>query len=373
MIIMLVIVGGLFALIFGYKIFKNMMIGRWMASHGAPVVYVSVIEATHSKWQPQLKASGSVRAILGVNITTEMAGMIRDIHFKPGAMVKKGELLVQLDIDADLAQLHVYEANAALASITYKRDKSQYAFKAISKATLDSDEANLKSTEAQVAQQKAMIQKKTIRAPFSGHLGISAVNPGQYLNPGDKVTMLQTLDPVYVDFYVPQQSISTVKVGQKVNVTVDSIPGKLFPGKITTVDPGVDAAVRNVQVEATLPNALLALTPGMFVSVAVDTGGAVDHLTLPQTAITFNPYGETVFIVKEKEKDAKGQPVLMVTQSFVKTGEKRGDQVVILTGVKEGDKVVTGGQLKLKNGSIVAINNNVLPVNETAPQPVDET
>jgi len=362
----------LFTLVFGYKIIKGMLISHYMKSHQSNIVYVSTTTAKLTPWRKQIKASGSIRATVGVNVTTELAGMIREIYFVPGAMVKKGDLLVQLDIDADTAQLHVLEANAALASITYNRDKAQYAIQAVSKQTLDTDEANLKSTQAQVDYQKALIEQKTIRAPFSGRLGISAVNPGQYLNPGDKVTMLQTLDPIYVDFYVPQQFIDNVKVGQTVSMTIDAFADKVFAGKVTTIDPGVDPQVRNVQVEATIPNPTLLLAPGMFASVTVDAGQPKQYLTLPQTAISFNPYGETVFIVKEKGKDKKGKSILTANQTFVTTGDKRGDQVVVLSGVKEGDQVVTGGQLKLSNGSMVAINNKIVPTDEMAPHPVDE-
>lgn len=368
---MLIGVGALFAIVFGYKMFMGYMMKRYIAAHQSPTVYVSVIEADYSLWQPQIKASGSLRAVTGVNVTTELAGMVRTIAFKPGAMIKKGDLMVQLNIDADTAQLHALQANAELAKIIYKRDTAQYKIHAISKATLDTDEANLKSTQAQVENQQAIIGQKTIRAPFSGRLGISAVNPGQYLNPGDKVTMLQTLDPMYVDFYVPQQSIQELKVGQRVTMVVDAFPKKKFVGKLTTVNPGVDANVRNVQVEATMPNPKMILAPGMFASVKVDTGKPTNYLTLPQAAISFNPYGATVFIVKEKSKDEKGNPILVAQQAFVTTGDKRGDQIVILNGVNKGDKVVTSGQLKLQNGSLVAINNTITPTNEVAPKPVD--
>lgn len=369
---MLIGVGILFLIVFGYKLFKDYMIKRYMAAQQSALVYVSTTKAEFTDWQPQIKASASIRATVGVNVTTQLAGMIKDIYFQPGAKVKKGDLLVQLVIDPDVAQLHALQANAELAMITYNRDKAQYAFKAISKATLDSDEANFKSTKAQVEQQKAVIEQKTIRAPFSGRLGISAVNPGQYLTPGDKVTMLQTLDPIYVDFYVPQQSINSLEVGQIARVAIDSIPNKVFIGKITTIDPGVDPTVRNVQVEATLPNPTLRLTPGMFATVLVDTGKPTRYLTLPQTAISFNPYGETIYIVKETGKDANGRPILIANQVFVTTGEKRGDQIVILKGVNKGDTVVTSGQIKLQNGSLVAIDNSIQPTNEIAPAPVDE-
>lgn len=372
MLKMLLIVSLLFGCIFGYKIITGIMIGHYMAAMGAPPAYVSAMDVKYYNWQPQLKATGSLRAVLGVNVTTELAGMVRTVYFTPGAIVKKDDLLVQLDIDPDTAQLHTLQANAELAAITYKRDAAQFKIHAISQATLDSDAANLKSTQAQVAQQAAVIAQKTIRAPFSGRLGISAVNPGQYINPGDKVTMLQTLDPIYVDFYVPQQALATIKTGQSVTMTVDTFPHLKFRGVVSTINPGLDADVRNVEVEATIPNPKFALAPGMFAAVTVNTGTPAPRLTIPLSAVSFNPYGEIVYVINETHKNKNSNPVLIAKQAFVVTGEKRGDQVAILQGLKAGDKVVTSGQLKLKNGSVVIINNTIAPENNPAPTPVDE-
>lgn len=369
---MLLLVGLVFIIIVAWRFYYQYKMYMRLMSFHENVIYVSAVTAEESTWQPQIKASASLRAVTGVNVTTQLAGMVDTIHFEPGALVKKGDLLVKLVTDPDVAQLHVLEANAELANITYHRDKAQYAIRAISKATLDNDEANFKSTQAQVEQQKAVIEQKTIRAPFSGRLGISAVNPGQYLNPGDKVTMLQSLDPIYADFFVPQQLINMIKTDQTVTVIVDAFAGKVFKGKITTINPGVDPNVRNVEVEATVPNEALDLTPGMFATVEVDTGEPTAYLTLPQAAISFNPYGETVYIIKENGKDADGKPILNANQVFVTVGEKRGDQIIVLKGVKKGDLVVTSGQLKLQNGSRVAINNNAAPLNEASPMPVDE-
>lgn len=370
--IMLISIALLFGFIFLFKAIKGYFINRYMTAHVSSVATVSSIEAEYSSWQPQFKAIGSTRAVLGVNVTTELAGMVRTIYFTPGSLVKKGDLLVQLNIDPDTAQLDVLKANAALAKINYDRDKAQYAIKAVSKATLDADEANLKSTQAQVAQETAVIAQKTVRAPFSGRLGISNVNPGQYLMPGDKITMLQTLDPIYVDFYVPQQSLYMINHGQEVTVTVDALPGKVFYGKITAIDPGVDPAIRNVQAEATLTNANLILAPGMFVNVTVNTGKSHQYLTLPQSAISFNPYGEIIYVIQKNGKDKKGNPILIAKQHIVVTGEKRGDQIAILNGLKAGDKIVSSGQMKLKNGSLIRIDNSIVPKNNPAPTPVDE-
>lgn len=373
MLIMLIIVGLIFGSIFGYKMFVARMTNKYIASMGIPPVYVSAMEVKYFNWQPQLKAAGSLRAVLGVNVTTEQPGMVREIHFTPGALVKKDDLLVQLDIDPDVAQLHNLQANAELAAIVYRRDSAQLKIQAISKATLDADNASLKSAEAQVAHQEALIAEKTIRAPFSGRLGISAINPGQYLSPGDKITMLQTLDPIYVDFYVPQEAVATIKVGQRVSIITDTFPNLKFKGTITTVDPGLDPNVRNVQVEATLPNPQFNLAPGMFAAVTVDTGKPEPRLTLPLSAVNFNPYGDVVFVIKKQtNKDTKKTTTLIAKETFVVTGEKRGDQVSILQGIKAGDQIITSGQLKLKNGNIVIINNTITPTNNPAPTPADE-
>lgn len=372
MLIMLAIVSLLFGGIFGYKLFMKHMMLQYLAHMEAPPVYVSAIDVKYYNWQSQIKAAGSLRAVLGVNITTEMAGMIRAVYFTAGALVKKDDLLVQLDIDPDVARLHTLEANAELALITYKRDSEQYKIHAISKATLDADNANLKSTEAQVAQQHAIIEQKTIRAPFTGRLGISSANPGQYINPGDKITMLQTLDPIYADFYVSQDALASIKVGQSVMLAIDTFPKERFHGVITTVNPGLDPNVRNVEVEATIPNPQGMLAPGMFAAVTANTGSPVPRLTLPLSAISFNPYGDVVYVIKEKGTDKQKKPILVVKETFVIIGEKRGDQVAILQGLKAGEKVVTSGQLKLKNGSVVIINNAITPSNNPTPTSVDE-
>jgi membrane fusion protein, multidrug efflux system len=348
------------------------MIKQFFATNKAPPVTVTAMPAASESWQPQINAVGSLRGVRGVDVASEIAGIVRSLHFKSGDEVKAGQVLVQLNADADVAQLNALEAAADLANTTYERDKAQYAARAISQATLDAAAADFKSKRAQVAQQRALVDKKTITAPFAGRLGISTVNPGQYLNPGDKIVTLQSLDPVYVDFYLPQQQLSSIAIGQIVNVTTDSYPGQTFTGKISAVSPKVDPATRNVQVEATVANPKHELLPGMYAAVHVDAGAAQQHLTLPQTAVTFNPYGESVYIVEPGEKGADGKPALVAKQSFVTVGDTRGDQIAILDGVKEGDMIVTSGQLKLKNGSTVIINNKVQPSNDPAPKPVDE-
>ncbi len=368
MTIMLISVGVVFGIFIIYKIAMAMLFAHYMAANKSPAVTVSTMKVGYQEWQPKLTASGSLRAIRGVNVTAQLPGMVRDIYFKPGQDVEAEQPLVQLNADDEIALLQSLEANADLAQINYNRDMQQYKIQAISKAVLDADAANLKSLHAQVARQTAIVAKKTIRAPFAGRLGINNVNPGQYINPGDTVVMLQTLDPIYADFYIPQQSLAQLKLNSPVSITTETFPNETFTGTITTINPGIDVNTRNVEVEATINNPNHKLAPGMFVNVVVTVGEAKKYLTLPQTAVAFNPYGELVYVVNQTGKNDKDEPLLTATQSFVTTGETRGDQVVILQGLKEGQTVVTSGQLKLKNGSKVKINNTIQPPDNPAPK-----
>lgn len=368
MIIMLCGVGLLFALIFGWKGFKAIMTKQYLATMQQPAVTISTYTVDNSQWQAQLKAVGSLRAKVGVNVTTELAGMVQAMPFIPGSEVEKGAVLIQLNAASELGQLHALQAQVELAKITFKRDQAQFKAHAVSKQIVDGDEWNLKNLQAQVEQQAATVEKKTIRAPFSGHIGINNVNVGQYLNVGDVITSLQALDPLYADFYLPQQALAQLKMNQVVNIMTDTFPEQKFSGKITTIQPSVDAATRNVQVEATVPNADFKLRPGMFVQVAVNASKPQSFLTIPQSAISFNPYGDIVFIVKDSgKKDKNEQPILVSEQVFVTVGDTRGDQIAVLKGLKKGDIIVTSGQLKLKNDSTVVINNTVQPSNDAAP------
>jgi membrane fusion protein (multidrug efflux system) len=362
--LMLIFLGILFGGIFLYKLVMGMIQKHYMTSQ-SHVVSVSSMKVSYATWSSELQAVGSMRAIRGVNVTAELAGLVRNIYFTPGALVTEGTVLVGLNIDADVAQLHALQATAELSKITYNRDKAQLAIKGVSKEVVDTDAANLKNISALVDQQTATVAKKIIRAPFAGRLGISTVNPGQYLNPGDSVVTLQQLDPIYVDFYVPQQDLSKLKVNQPVTLVSDTFPDKTFKGKITTINPLVDATTRNVEIEATIDNPQFDLVPGVFVTVKVDTGNAQRFLTVPQTAITFNPYGDIVYRVEKKNKD---KSVLTAQQYFVTEGDTRGEQVAIVKGLKEGDEIVTTGQLKLKNGTEVTIDNSQ-PVPSDNPAP----
>ena len=254
------------------------------------------------------------------------------------------------------------EAVGDLSQITFERDEKQFKMQAVSQATLDTDAANLKNAQAQVAQQQAVIDKKLLRAPFAGRLGIRAVDLGQYLGPGTAIVTLQELDPIYVDFFVPQQSVDQLRLGQSVAVKIDAFKDVTFSGEIAAINPKVDTGSRNVQIRATLKNPKHRLLPGMYATVDIVTGAPKDYVTFPQTAITYNPYGDTVYIVVDgKDKNADGKPQQIARQTFVTVGPTRGDQVAVLKGVDDGDMVVTTGQIKLHNGSVVLIDNSVTP------------
>jgi membrane fusion protein (multidrug efflux system) len=364
LIIVVAAVGGLLVLLVGFNAFKGIMIKKFMAGNSQPPQTVTTTLVKYSDWQPEISAVGSVRAVRGVDITTEVTGLVRSVDFRSGEDAKRGQVLVHLNADSDIATLHSLEAAADLADTVYARDKMQFEAQAISQAQLDADAADLKNKRAQAAAQAALVEKKVLRAPFDGRLGITTVNPGQYLNTGDKVVTLQELDPVYVDFRLPQEQLAQVRTGLEVRLGIDAFPGESFPGKINAVDPLVDSSSRNFQAEATVANPGRKLLPGMFVRVTVLSGAKQNYLTLPQTSITFNPYGSTVFLV---EKDAKGKRAAQ--QTFVTTGPTRGDQIAVLKGIKEGDEVVTSGQLKLKNGTPLDISTLAQPADAPDPTP----
>lgn len=373
MIIMLVCVCVLLGGLVGFNLFRAHMIKKFMASNISPPATVTAAVAGFQTWQPQLAAVGSLRAVRGVDVTTEVAGLVREVTFNSGQEVKAGQMLVRLNDDSDRAQLASLKAAAELAQTVYTRDKAQYDIQAIAKAQLDSDAADLKSKRAQVDQQAALVDKKTIRAPFAGRVGITTVNPGQYLNPGDAIVTLQAIDTIYADFYLPQQQLGQLQVGQSVVVDTNAFSNRTFAGKIRSINPRVDSTTRNVQIEATVDNRERKLLPGMYANVKIDAGSAQRYLTLPQTAITYNPYGATVFIVKPgTQKDAHGNTMPVAQQVFVTPGPTRGDQVAILKGVSEGTQVVTSGQLKLKNGTSLVIDNRVLPADNPNPMPQEQ-
>ncbi len=371
MIIMLVAVGVLFGGLFGFKAFLGGVIKKSISAQGVPAQTVSTAKAQFTEWQGEFQAVGTLRAVRGADIAPEVSGVITAIHFQSGQAVGAGAPLVQLNAESDLARLQSLAAAAELAQANYERDKKQLEIQAVSQAVVEADAATLKSARAQVAEQQALLNKKLVRAPFEGRLGIRAVDVGQYVNAGTKLVTLQALDPVYVDFYAPQKSLGKIAVKQKIILKTDAFQGQEFPGEVSSIDPKVDPATRNVQVRATVRNPKHSLLPGMFATVVLASGGPQRFLTLPQTAVSYNPYGDTVFVVEES-KGKEEQVALVAQQKFVTTGEVRGDQVAILSGIKEGDTVVTAGQIKLRSGVPVVVNNSIQPTNEPAPKPKDQ-
>lgn len=361
----------------GYSIYKTI---QGYKAAGEPVATVSTVVAGASSWQPQLKAVGSVRAERGAELSAEVSGIIESLHFQSGQQVKKGQVLVRLRNDDVRASLVALQAEESVLRRTYERNQKQLAIEAVSAASVETDLAVLKRIRAQVAAQQATLDKRTILAPFSGTLGLRLVDEGQYLNPGQAIANLQDLSQLFVDFSVPQQALGQISVGQSVQLSVAGQSG-VGTGLIRAIDPQIDSATRNVKVRAVLTDSTLNLLPGAFVNVEITVGQAQTLLTLPQTAVVFNPYGASVYLVKNRaaasqDKNAKPdaaptKPVQEAQQVFITTGATRGDQVAVLGGIKAGDVVVNSGQIKLKNGMAVAINNRVQPRNDIAPSPKD--
>jgi membrane fusion protein (multidrug efflux system) len=372
MLIMLGVVGLVFGGILVYQLLvKPAMMRKFIQVGVIPPQTVSTAKAGFSEWQGEFQAVGTLRAVRGADIAPEVAGVITAILFQSGQEVEAGAPLVQLNDESDRARLQSLAAAADLAEVIYQRDRKQLEIQAVSQAVVDADAANLKSAKAQLAEQQALVNKKLVRAPFAGRVGIRAVDIGQYVTAGTKLVTLQALDPVYVDFYAPQKSLGKIALKQRMILKTDAFAGEPFPGEISSIDPKVDPATRNIQVRATVRNPKRMLLPGMFATIAITSGEPQRHITLPQTAVSYNPYGDTVFVVEE-QKGQDGKASLLAQQKFVTTGGTRGDQVAILSGIKEGDTIVTAGQIKLRTGVPVIVNNSIQPANERAPQPKDE-
>ncbi len=327
-----------------------------------PAATVSTIVARTTDWQDTLQAVGTIRAVRGADLASEIAGVVDSVEFDSGRDVAAGTVLLRLRPNDDAAHLADLQAAADLAAANLARDTKQFRAQAVSQATIDADESHLRSARAQVSQAQALAAEKIVRAPFAGRLGLRMVDQGQYLPAGTTVVTLQALDPLYVDFYVPQQELAHVRTGAPATFHVDAYPGRAFEARIAAISPKLDTASRMAQVRAATANADHALTPGMFASVQLRVGPVHRYVTLPNAAIVFNPYGSLVYVVEHGS----------ARQVVVQTGPTRGDQVAILNGLKEGAVVVTAGQIKLRQGSAVVVNNTVMPANDPDPHPVEE-
>jgi membrane fusion protein (multidrug efflux system) len=370
LIIVVLLVALLVGGVFGWQAFVGSFFKKFMEQAAAAPQTVSTVTAARTSWQAQVHAIGSLRAVRGSDLSAQASGVVDAIAFDSGNDVPAGKVLLRLRPNDDFAKLEQLEAAAELAAQTLKRDQEQFAAQAVSQAVIDTDVSTLKSARAQVIAQRALIDEKTVKAPFAGRLGIRQVDLGQYLAAGTTVVTLQALDPILIDFYVPQQALRDVRPGQAVSAGVDTFPKVAFPGVIESINSKIDSASRNVQIRASFRNADHRLVPGMFANGSIDAGAATSEVTLPQTAITYNPYGNTVFVVEHQTSG--GKPRDIVQQRFVKLGDTRGDQVAVLSGVAPGDVVVSAGQMKLRNGTAIAINNAVQPTDEPHPSPPNE-
>ncbi|UCF95674.1 MAG: efflux RND transporter periplasmic adaptor subunit [Desulfobacterales bacterium] len=364
LIVLIGIIGGI----------KGLQIGRMVAQgsqFAPPPEPITTAVVRTEAWESLLTAVGSLAAVQGVTVTAELTGKVVHIAFEPGTMVKAGDLLLQQDTSSEAAQLRAAEATVALTELNLERLSKLLAAKTISKSQYDNAEAQYKQAVAEADSIRAVIGKKTIRAPFAGRLGIRLVNLGQILNEGEAIVSLQALDPIFVNFLLPQQQLVQVKPGLTVRVTTDALPGQVIEGKITAINPQVDAATRNIQIQATVANPQERLRPGMFVNVSVVLPVEDTVLAIPATAVLYAPYSDSVFVMEENKSEQEGQAGKVVRQQFVRLGERRGDFVAVVSGLKEGQTVVSTGVFKLRNGQAVVVDNTLSPDFKLKPKPED--
>jgi len=338
------------------------------AAFQPPPEAVTTVVAHQEAWSASVNSIGTVAAVQGVTVSADLPGTVERIAFQSGTAVTEGEVLALLDTRQEQAQLTAAEAQRDLARLNFERMRGLLDERVISQSEFDRATAEQRQGDARVGEIRAAIARKTIRAPFSGVLGIRRVNLGQYLSGGDALVTLQSLNPIYVNFGVPQQSSGQMRVGRSVRITSDSLPGVEFSGRVTAIDSIVDEATRNIQVQATLANPGGKLRPGMFVQAEAGIGSSSTIVALPASAISYAPFGDSVFVVTDLKNPA-GQSYRGVRQQFVKLGPARGDQIAVTSGVKPGDEVVTSGLFKLRNGAAVVVNNKVKPTNSPKPKP----
>jgi membrane fusion protein, multidrug efflux system len=371
-LLMLVVVVAIYFGLGYYKVGQIMGFAQ-LAKSGAfapPPTAVTTTVAQKSEWQPTLETIGTVVAINGVTISTDLAGIVSKIAFDSGSQVKAGDLLVQLNTNQEQAQLAQAEAQRDWTQITLTRNQDLLAKRTVSQSDFDSATAQFHQAQATVDQYKAVIARKTLRAPFAGIVGIRQVNLGQYLNTGDAVVTLQSFDPIYVNFSLPQQNLSEITVGQAVEITLDAYGDKLFTGKITAINSLVDQNSRNVQIQATLPNSDTQLRPGMYAKVKVVLPETQEVVAIPTSSVHYAPYGNSVFIVSDL-KSQDGKTYKGVTEQFVKLGQSKGDLTAIVSGLKPGDEVVTSGVFRLRSGGAIIVNNKTTPGSDISPNPSD--
>jgi membrane fusion protein (multidrug efflux system) len=356
--------------VLGFVKFRQIESAVHASAYQPPPEAVTSLVTHVEQWPATMNVIGSIEAVHGVTVSADLPGTVARINFDSGQAVREGEILVELDTRQERAQLASLEAQRDLAKLTFGRTQELVNEGVISRAEYDQAASQQKATEANVAEIRATIDRKTIRAPFSGILGIRKVNLGQYLPAGSPIVSNQSLNPIYVNVGIPQQAAVQVKVGHRLQVTTEDIAGKLFTGNITAIDSEVDETTRNIQVQATLSNPEGKLRPGMFVQVALAMGASRAVIALPASAINYAPYGDSVFVITDL-KDPKGQTYRGVRQQAVKIEGSRGDQVAVISGLNPGEEVVTSGVFKLRNGAAVQVNNKVQPGNSPTPKPED--
>lgn len=334
-----------------------------------PPETVSSTVVREEKWQGTLSAIGSITAVQGVTVTPELAGTVREINFESGAVVAKGDLLVKLDTSSEEAQLRSLEAQVQWAKVSLDRQTSLRTNQLVSASDYDSAEAAWKQAVANADAVRATIEKKTLRAPFAGQLGLRQVNLGQYLDAGKPIVSLQALNPVYADFSLPQQELGQLKTGMHVRITTDTYPDRKFDGTLLAINPDLDATTRSVALRATFDNPDQALRPGMFAKVEVLLPAEKSVLVIPATSVLSAPYGDSVYVIESGAEKPGEKAKLTVRQQFVRTGEARGDLITIESGLKPGERIVSAGVFKLRNGMAVTENNELVPKNEKSPHP----
>jgi membrane fusion protein (multidrug efflux system) len=336
-----------------------------------PPESVSTAKVMQETWQQALTSVGSLTAVQGVTVAAELDGKIVEVSFEAGSKVKAGDLLIRQDTSVEEAMLRSAEAGVELAKVNLDRTRELLAKATVSQSQFDSDGATYKQALAAADNIRATIAKRTIKAPFSGRLGIRLVNLGQNLKAGDSIVSLQALNPIYVDFYLPQQELAQIGTGLPVRLSGDALAEKSVEGKITAISSDVDASTRNVRVEATVENKSELLHPGMYIDVAVELPSSDKVLTIPATAVLYAPFGDTVYVVDEKSAGESGEKQLIVRQQIVRLGARRGDFVAVTSGLKAGDTVVTSGVFRLRPGGTVTVNNDEAPNAELSPKPND--
>jgi membrane fusion protein, multidrug efflux system len=369
MFLMLVVAAAVIAGL-GYFKLRQVQAAVKSSTYTPPPEAITTVVAKQETWPATMSVVGTVAAIHGVTVSADLPGTVDQIKFESGTSVQAGDVLVELDTRQERAQLSSTEAQRELAKVNYARTERLVKEGVISRMDYDKALADQKQTEANSAEIKAAIDRKTIRAPFSGVLGIRQVNLGQYLAAGNPIVSLQSLNPIYVNFSVPQQVMGHVRIGQSVRIAPDDLARVTFNGRVNALDSVVDQTTRNVQIQATLANPQGKLHPGMFAQVEVGVGASQSVFPLPASAISYAPFGDSVYIVGDM-KAPTGQSYRGVRQQFVKIQGARGDQVGVVSGLHAGDEVVTSGVFKLRNGAAVAVNNKIQPGNNPAPKPED--